>query len=209
LPSANQVGVASCLGALAGSARISEDAQSTAADQVSGGKPRIFPLSEIPMRIGLWFGLLLCSALATAADPPDKAKQIGQVLDDWHQAAATAKLDRYFGHFTADAVFFGTDATERWSRDEFRRYAKPHFDKGKAWTFKATRRNVAFAKDGATAWFDETLETAHLGPARGTGVMVLDGGSWKIAQYHLCVPIPNEVFDQVKKIIEKAPKGKE
>lgn len=162
------------------------------------------------MRIVFSIGLLVLGPwLAAAADPPDQTKQIGQVLDDWHQAAATAKLDRYFGHFTADAVFHGTDATERWTRDEFRKYAKPHFDKGKAWTFKASRRNVAFAKDGATAWFDEVLETPHLGPARGTGVMVLDGGSWKIAQYHLCVPIPNEVFDQVKKIIEKAPKGKE
>lgn len=162
------------------------------------------------MRTGLSIALLLLFALTgAAADSTDKTKQIGQVLDDWHQAAATAKLDRYFGHFTADAVFFGTDATERWSRDEFRKYAKPFFDKGKAWTFKAARRNVTFGKDGTTAWFDETLETPHLGPARGTGVIILDGGSWKIAQYHLCVPIPNEVFDQVKKIIEKAPRGQD
>lgn len=162
------------------------------------------------MRTGISIGLLLLCPLPGAADDPaDKTKQIGKVLDDWHQAAATAKLDRYFGHFTAAAVFFGTDATERWTRDEFRKYAQPFFDKGKAWTFKATRRSVTFGKDGTTAWFDETLETPHLGPARGTGVLVHDGGSWKIAQYHLCVPIPNEVFDQVKKIIEKAPIGKD
>ncbi|MBL8798991.1 MAG: nuclear transport factor 2 family protein [Planctomycetia bacterium] len=155
------------------------------------------------------FSAIVLTLAAAPALAEDKAQKVGQVLDDWHQAAAEAKLDRYFGHFTADAVFLGTDATERWTRDEFRRYAKPYFDKGKAWTFKATRRNVSFAKDGSTAWFDEMLDTPHLGPARGTGVMILEGGSWKIAQYHLCVPIPNNVFDQVKKIIEKAPKAKE
>jgi uncharacterized protein (TIGR02246 family) len=158
------------------------------------------------MRICIALGLLL-GPMATVADE-DKRKAVDAVLDDWHKAAAQANEARYFGHFTDDAVFFGTDATERWTREEFRKYAKPFFDKGKAWSFKPTRRHVSFSKDGGIAWFDETLDTPNLGPARGTGVLVQDGGKWKIAQYHLCVPIPNEVFDKVKKIIETAPKGK-
>jgi ketosteroid isomerase-like protein len=148
--------------------------------------------------------------MASVADDKsagDKQAQITQVLDDWHKAAAEAKEERYFSHFKADAVFFGTDAKERWTRDEFRKYAKPFFDKGKAWTFKPKNRTITVSKDGSVAWFDETLDTPNLGPARGTGILVLDGTTWKIAQYHLCVPIPNEAFTAVKKIIE-ATKGK-
>jgi hypothetical protein len=148
---------------------------------------------------------------AVSPDPPAAATrqaQVNAVLDDWHQAAAKADEDRYFNHLTADAVFLGTDATERWSRDEFRKWAKPYFAKGKAWNFKAARRHVSFAREGTVAWFDEALETPNLGPARGSGVLVWDGTAWKIAQYNLAVPIPNEVFPDVKKLIDAAAKAK-
>lgn len=163
------------------------------------------------MRPYIVLGLLVLPLFVCAADEPAngaKQKAVNAVLDDWHKAAAAANEARYFGHLTDDAVFFGTDATERWSKEAFRKYAKPFFDKGKAWSFKATRRHVAISKDGNVAWFDEALDTPNLGLARGTGVLVLDGGTWKIAQYHLCVPIPNDVFDKVKKAIEEAAKGK-
>jgi hypothetical protein len=141
-----------------------------------------------------------------AAD--SRQDQVNAVLDDWHHAAAKADEARYFDHFTADAVFLGTDATERWTRDEFRKWAKPYFAKGKAWSFKAARRHVSFSKEGSVAWFDEDLDTPNLGPARGSGVLVRDGSSWKITQYNLSVPIPNEAFGEVKKIIDKASKAK-
>jgi uncharacterized protein (TIGR02246 family) len=155
--------------------------------------------------------VLLLALTPQVADPQTreaKQRQVDAVLDDWHQAAAAADETRYFGHFTPDAVFLGTDATERWTRDEFRKWARPYFAKGKAWTFKATRRQVTFAKDGNIAWFDEDLATVNLGPCRGSGVLVWDGSTWKIAQYNLSVPIPNEAFKEVKKIIEAALKAK-
>jgi ketosteroid isomerase-like protein len=160
---------------------------------------------SIAMCVLLWLPVALAADDKAAAD---KQAQVTKVLDDWHKAAAEAKEGAYFGHFTADAVFFGTDAKERWTRDEFRKYAKPFFDKGKAWTFKPKNRHISISKEGTIAWFDETLETSNLGPSRGTGVLVFDGKDWKIAQYHLCVPIPNEVFDPVKKIIAEAAKMK-
>jgi uncharacterized protein (TIGR02246 family) len=138
----------------------------------------------------------------------DRKSPIDAVLDDWHQAAAAADEARYFGHFSPDAVFLGTDATERWTRDEFQKWAKPYFNKGKAWSFKAVKRQVAFSKDGGVAWFDETLDTPNLGPARGSGVLVFDGKAWKIAQYNLSIPIPNDVFPEAKKLIEKSLKEK-
>ncbi len=151
----------------------------------------------------------VCASLVPQKPAAKDESAVAAVLDDWHKSAAVADEERYFGHFAADAVMFGTDATERWTRDEFRVWAKPHFAKGKGWSFKATKRNVSFSKDGSVAWFDESLDTPNLGPARGSGVMVRDGDRWTIAQYNLSVPIPNEVFDEVKKIVDAALKAKE
>ncbi len=156
-------------------------------------------------RLLVWSLLLAFSMVAVADDNRAEArKQVSAVLDDWHKAAAEANEERYFSHFTADAVFLGTDATERWTRDQFRQWAKPYFSKGKAWTFKPVRQAMTFSKDGSVAWFDEDLETVNLGPCRGSGVLVRERERWKIAQYNLSTPIPNDVFKDVKKLIDEA-----
>lgn len=158
--------------------------------------------------MGRWAvaSVLLLTAGAWAAD--ERVKAVEAVLDDWHAAAAAADEDRYFSHFTAGGVFLGTDATERWRRDEFRKWAHPHFAKGKAWKFKAVRRDVALSPAGDVAWFDEGLATEKLGPCRGSGVLVREEGAWKVAQYNLSVPIPNEIFDPVRQSIAEALKAK-
>lgn len=114
-----------------------------------------------------------------------------RVLDDWHQAASAADESRYFAHMTADAVFMGTDATERWAVGAFRAYAHPHFAAGKGWTFKPRSRNVMI--HGDVAWFDEVLDSASYGECRGTGVLRREAGTWKIAHYNLTIPIPNDL----------------
>ena len=128
-------------------------------------------------------------------------KAISGVLDDWHAAAAAADEGRYFGHLAEGSVFLGTDMTERWDKKAFRDYAHPHFAKGKAWNFHATRRAIVIAPGGRSAWFDEDLWTERLGPARGSGALVKRGDVWEITLYNLSIPIPNERFDEVKKII--------
>jgi uncharacterized protein (TIGR02246 family) len=150
--------------------------------------------------LGLSF---LLSALPAPGANPSAESVVAAVLDDWHAAAAAADEERYFGHFAKDAVFLGTDATERWTVEEFRRYAHPYFAKGKAWTFKAVARHIAFSKDGSVAWFDEALDTPNLGPSRGSGVLVRTAETWKIAHYDLSVPIPNELMKEVKERIER------
>ena len=60
---------------------------------------------------------------------------INSTLDAWHKAAADADYNAYFNLMADDAVFIGTDATENWNKEAFQAYAKPHFDKGKAWSF--------------------------------------------------------------------------
>ena len=156
---------------------------------------------------------VLSSSVLRAQSPDGMFAQgaVAAVLDAWHAAAAAADEEKYFAVFTPDAVFLGTDATERWTRDEFRKFAHPYFSKGKAWSFKAVSRWISFSPDRRFAWFDETLDTPNLGPCRGSGVLVRTGDTWKIAQYNLSVPIPNDLMDAVKKQIEdyqKTHKGK-
>lgn len=145
--------------------------------------------------------LMLCAALTLSAQSPAE-KAVAAVLDDWHLAAAQADEGRYFGHLAENAVFLGTDATERWPKAAFQAWAHPIFQRGKAWSFKAIRRAVAFSKDGRTAWFDEDLDTPNLGPSRGSGVLTLDKDRWRIQQYNLSVPIPNALMKAVKAQIE-------
>ena len=128
---------------------------------------------------------VIAFVLLLFAAPASAEADVAAVLDDWHAAAAAAQEERYFGHFAAGAVFLGTDAMERWTVEEFRRFSHPYFAKGKAWSFKAVERHISFSADGAVAWFDEKLDTPNLGPSRGSGVLVREKGAWKIAQYNL------------------------
>lgn len=129
--------------------------------------------------------------------PASDRAAVDRVLDDWHSAAAVADEARYFRHAAPDFVFLGTDASERWDLAAFRAFAHPYFAKGKAWTFTPRERHVDFAPGGDVAWFDEKLDSASYGDTRGSGVLRHIAGEWKIAQYNLTIPIPNELADEV------------
>ena len=149
--------------------------------------------------------LLFTNACSTSEEEKTKYKaDVQAVMNDWHNAAAEADFERYFGHFAdSTSIFMGTDATERWNVSEFKSYSKPYFDRGRAWNFTPLNRYVYISENGKTAWFDEELSTPNLGPSRGTGVLVLKENEWKIAHYNLTVPIPNAIMDAVKNQIEK------
>ncbi len=123
-------------------------------------------------------------------------KDINIRLDAWHKAASEANYEAYFDLMTKDGVFIGTDATENWQNEAFRSYAKPHFDKGKAWSFTALERNIYVNESGDFAWFDELLDT-QMEICRGSGVMKKEEGSWKVAHYVLSIAIPNENVSEV------------
>lgn len=154
--------------------------------------------------------LLLAAACTPATEPapaPDLAVErvaVEGVLSEFHQLASEGNWERYFALFTPDAVFFGTDATERWSVDEFRGYAAG----SSGWTYEMTERHVFVAGDGNTAWFDERLQNARYGETRGTGVLVKSDAGWKLTQYHLTIPIPNDLAAEFADRI-KALKGEE
>ena len=137
--------------------------------------------------------------LSTFSFAQTKAKKgINTVLNQWHAAAAKANFSSYFDLMTSDAVFIGTDATEVWNKTEFMAYAKPHFDKGKAWSFTSLNRTIYFSKNKKTAWFDELLDT-QMELCRGSGTLVKTKNGWKIAHYVLSMTVPNEVAREVIK----------
>lgn len=126
--------------------------------------------------------------------------KVAEVLDRLHVLASQANGAEYFSLFTEDAVFIGTDSAERWPMALFKPYAQARFDTGTGWTYRAAERNVYIAPCRTAAWFDERLQHAR-GEARGSGVLLLQDGEWKIAQYHLCVPIPNDLLQPFCQII--------
>ncbi|WBL25473.1 nuclear transport factor 2 family protein [Zunongwangia sp. HGR-M22] len=145
----------------------------------------------------LFFSFCFISLLASSQTMPYQSNkeqdknEISQTIDTWHKAAAEANFQNYFNLLTEDAIFIGTDATENWNKNEFKAYSKPHFDKGRAWSFKSVERNIYLEDKKGIAWFDELLDT-HMGICRGSGVMRYENSSWKIVHYVLSIEIPNE-----------------
>ena len=127
--------------------------------------------------------------------------RVREALDAWHAAAAASDEATYFALMTPDAIFLGTDATERWTRDEFQAYAHRPFSEGHGWNMHATRRDVVMVST-QLAYFDEDLDAINLGPARGSGVLLRDAqGQWRIAHYNLAITVPNDRFDSVRTLL--------
>lgn len=132
---------------------------------------------------------------------------IHKLIDDWHLAATKADADAYFGAIADNGIFIGTDATERWNKNQFLAFAKPHFDKGKAWDFKAYGRSVHVSNDGRFAWFSELL-TTWMGVCRGSGILEKTPQGWKIQQYHLSVTVPNDLIRDFITLVANFEKAK-
>ncbi len=132
-------------------------------------------------------------------DTTKEQTKIVALLDSFNRAAAKADYIAYFNFYTEDAIFTGTDATERWDKKQFMAWAKPIFDKGKAWDFTAMERHIYFDNTGNVAWFDELLNT-QMKICRGSGVLVKQGDDWKVQQYILSTMVPNNNLDAVIKI---------
>lgn len=126
-------------------------------------------------------------------------KNVSKVLDDLNLYASKADFKNYFNLYAEESTFIGTDANEVWNKKEFMAYSKPHFEKGKAWTFTSLKRNITFSADGKYAWFDELLDT-QMKLCRGSGVLEKIGNQWKIRQYVLSMTIPNDVNKEIIKI---------
>ncbi len=164
-------------------------------------------MSSIRILMIVFFALQLagCSHPTPNNKETDK-QQIIAMLDSFNIAAAKADYKNYFKYLTTDAVYIGTDATEHWDKNQYLIWAKPYFDRGKAWSFKAIERHIYFGENESIAWFDELLNT-QMKICRGSGVVVKKEGLWKIQHYVLSMTVPNSLTDSVvklKTIIEDA-----
>jgi ketosteroid isomerase-like protein len=144
-----------------------------------------------------------CASVPPAGERAAGASAVAAVLDGFHEAASRADGDAYFAALAPDAVFIGTDASERWSVAEFRAFADPYFSAGRGWTYVPRDRHIHVGPGGDIAWFDEMLDNASYGVCRGTGVLVRAADGWKIAQYHLTIPIPNDLAKEIVGIIRR------
>lgn len=149
--------------------------------------------------------LLSACALAAGAQTTDNTikKEVGAFIDEWHDDAAHARW-AYFDKMAKDGVYIGTDKTELWHRDEFKAWAKRFFERGKAWSFKAIKRNIYLSDDKKFIWFDEQLDT-QMGVCQASGVIRKTDQGYLIEHYQLSMAIPNEINDQVVRAIRDMP----
>ncbi len=147
----------------------------------------------------LWKILLLCVSCVFGQTNDSPKQKVDAVLNQWHEAAATANWKQYEALMGADFHFIGTDATENWNRQAFADFAKPYFDRGKGWKYTPLERNIYFNKQKNIAWFDELLDS-NLGVCRGSGILILTKGKWLFSQYVLSMTVPNDHADTVVKL---------
>ena len=131
-------------------------------------------------------------------------EDLDALLNGLHLDAHKGNFESYFDRYSTDAVFLGTDKTERWTIEKFKAYAKPAFSDGHGWTYSVIERN--WEGDGNTRWFDEILLNEKLGHCRGTGVVELINGEWKISHYALTMLVPNSIAAKVGALTLEADK---
>jgi hypothetical protein len=147
---------------------------------------------------------LICIFSTPFAKGNDQLVVLDALLDGLHQDAHEANFEAYFARYTSDAIFLGTDKTERWTIKEFKDYAKPAFADGHGWTYTVVERN--WKGEGNTRWFDEILFNEKLGHCRGTGVVRLNDGEWQIAHYALTMLVPNAIASDIGMQTQEAEK---
>lgn len=158
----------------------------------------------------LILGLMFTPGLAASGQSSTDVAEIERVLDDFHDAAAHGDNERYLGHLTDDAVFMGTDEWERWPKHpDFVDYVGSRFHDGRGWSYRSVDRHVNIADAGDIAWFDEVIYSPSSGRFRGTGVLVHQGDTWKIAHYAMSFLVFNEDWEKVIELTKKTRAQKE
>ena len=136
--------------------------------------------------------LVFLNLVSTQKD--DLVIYVESVLDKLHLYASESNSKKYIDLFASNAVFFGTDISERWHKNDFNEYVTKRMESGTGWTYTMKERNLYFSDDKKTAWFDEILISKEYGYFRGTGALKIENNKWKIVQYNLLLPIPNHLL---------------
>lgn len=162
-------------------------------------KKRIKQITLILLGLGLLYS---CDSKPKEINETEKVELIASAslfLTQWHQAAAGANYENYFGKMDSLSIFIGTDYTENWQKKDFEAFSKPYFERGKAWSFSAIDRNIYTSSSGEIIWFDELLET-WMGVCRGSGVLQNKNGELTLKHYVLSVTVPNDSVNAFLKL---------
>ncbi|MCO6461681.1 MAG: nuclear transport factor 2 family protein [Saprospiraceae bacterium] len=143
--------------------------------------------------------VLVFVIFTSQALPGDRENQ-DKAIDAWHNAAAAGDSATFFGLMTEDAIYLGTDLSERWDRASMARDLGKYFRGRKAWHFVPYNRHYLELKDNNKILFDESLKT-WMGPCKATGMLTKTRGSWKISYYNLSVAVPNQYVKQYTKLL--------
>jgi len=155
--------------------------------------------------------LSFAAAALLALSAPDAASSLGgspqaaaaSALEAMHAAAARSDGAAWADRLAPGLVWVGNETSERWDREAFLGFAAPVFARGEGWIYSARdaggQRHVTLAPDpcGCVAWFDEVLDSVTYGTARGEGMLVRDGETWRVLRYALSYPIPNELANSM------------
>ena len=82
---------------------------------------------------------------------------INQTLNNLHKYASEADGEKYLALFDNEAVFYGTDATERWHINEFKKYTLDRFKNGIGWTYNPIKK---YLYKWEHCLFDEEIENS-------------------------------------------------
>ena len=135
--------------------------------------------------------VLLTAPAARAQAGADAAfvRAVNTFVDGWHDDAAHTR-PAYFDKIAPGGVYIGTDKSEIWTRDQFKAWARPFWQRGKAWSFTAQQRNVYHSPDRKYVWFDEQL-TTQMGTCQASGVLRNTGSGFLVEHYQLSLAVPN------------------
>ena len=160
-------------------------------------------LHEITIRLLLLLTFLV-AGISSAQQTTAIVEAVNSVLDDFHDAAAHGDRSRYLSHMIDDAIFMGTDEQERWPKNpDFSDYVNSRFVDGRGWAYEPVERHVQTGERSNVAWFDEVVFSETNGRFRGTGVLVLERGQWKIAHYAMSFLVYNEDWEEVIELTKR------
>ncbi len=135
----------------------------------------------------------------------DPIVAINALMNKWHHAAAVADETVFFDSMLPGFYYIGTDASERWEKEEMRVWSKKFFDREVAWAFTPLQRHIFLSGNKQLAWFDETLDT-WMGICRGSGVVEKTTTGWKLRHFVLSICVPNDVVNSYLPLIGKKPR---
>lgn len=153
--------------------------------------------------LGVLFFVIQMISSSYAGAESDHVRE-DEAINAWHEAAAVGDSAAFFSMMTENAVYLGTDESERWDKTSMGKDLGKYFNGKRAWKFIPYNRIYTELEDKNSILFDECLRT-WMGPCKATGILTKEKGNWKISYYNLSVAVPN---DNVKDYTKLLPPGK-